>query len=159
MQNHVESLEPRQFLCAGSAAASLPAAMAAPGITAQRVAPNPILGTYKGKISITTPYPASTNAVLRITGFKAATKVVTGTISLPAYFSTPIPFSVQSTYNPTTRAFVIRFSKGAGNLKVSATIKGTRNATTSALDGRFTGVVPYQGFSVNVDGTFHFAKS
>ena len=169
MSSMIESLESRQFL-SGSCGLEQPAAepitaatlaKAAVAKAATRIPAAKIVGNYAGSVKITLPFAyGPLKATLTILTVNATTKKVTGSIKIPKLYNQPVNFSVKSTFDTTTGAFVIRFTKGipATGQGISATIKGTFNRATSAMTGRFTGVVPYQGNPITADGTFTFKK-
>ncbi|MFI5378002.1 MAG: hypothetical protein ACHRHE_01735 [Tepidisphaerales bacterium] len=161
----VDTLESRQFLSGGCApvpdapAAGQPAASAMLA-SPRRVSPSVYLGTYSGKVTVTSPAIIPPFPATLVIKSISATFVVKGTMSFPALGYKNLPFSVKSKLDPNTGKFTIYYSKaGTGVGSGSVTLTGTANSKTKVITGKFTGSIVYQGMPVSGVGTFKFTKT
>ncbi|MGA2498526.1 MAG: hypothetical protein ABSH20_12330 [Tepidisphaeraceae bacterium] len=161
----VDTLETRQLLsgdCAlvpdapAAGKSVVPAVLASPRL----VSSSAYLGTYSGKVIVTSPPIIPSFSATLVIKSISATNVVTGTMSFPSLGYKNLPFSVKSRLDPKTGKFTIYYSKaGTTSGSGSITLTGTANTKTKLVTGNFTGHVIYHGLPVSGYGTFKFTKT
>ena len=161
----IDSLESRQFLsgdCAMTPAAPTDTQppVVAPLVLARRVSTSAYVGTYSGKVTVTSPRIIPNIPATLVIKSISSTNIVKGTMSFPVLGYSNLPFSIKSKLDPKTGKYSIYYSKagttaGSGNI----TLTGTVNSKTKVITGSFTGNVFYKGLPVKVLGTVRITRS
>ena len=161
----VDTLESRQFLSGDCALVPDAPAAGQPVVSAlvaspRKVAASSYVGTYTGKVTVSSPPLIPAIPATLVIKSISATNVVKGTMSFPALGYKNLAFSVKSTFNPATGKFVISYTKtgttaGSGTI----TLTGTANPTTKVITGKFNGSIIYHSLPVTIVGSIKFTKT